>query len=410
MNFGDEKDLDLENLWKTYSIIKKDYYDLDGIKKQSLITGATKGLVESLGDKHSEYFSKKDNEEFEKMLSGDFEGIGAVVDKLDFGVKIERVLKGSPAEKFGLRNEDVITEANNEKLDKLTLVEAVSKIKGPAGTKVLLKILRTGEKEALEIEVIRGKIKIPSVEEKYFEKENIGYIALNIFGEETASEFKKSLNNLSEKKIDGLIIDLRNNGGGYLLSAVEILSEFIKRGDLLVTTKYKNKIFNEPYFSTNIGGVFDKKIIILINESSASASEITAGALREYDKAILVGEKTYGKGSVQKPFNLDDGSMVKLTIAKWFTPKDKNIDGEGIEADIKVKIEKQDYDLEECIKVGKCDENLEQKDFEIYDRQLEEAKTILKSFIKKGTLQVVIDEENERLGNVVEEKNIEEKK
>jgi carboxyl-terminal processing protease len=171
----------------------------------------------------------------------------------------------------------------------------------------------------------------------------------------------------------------------------------------LVTTKYKNKFHNEIYPSMNTWKVFDKKIVILINGSSASASEITAWALREYNKAILVWEKTYWKGSVQKPFNLNDWSMVKLTIAKWFTPKDKNIDWEWIEADIEVKIKKQDYDLEECIKVWKCDKDLEQKDFEIYDRQLEEAKNVLKSFIKKWTLQVVIDEENERLGNVVEE-------
>jgi len=162
---------------------------------------------------------------------------------------------------------------------------------------------------------------------------------------------------------------------------------------------------NEVYTSSNFWGKFEKKIVVIINGSSASASEITAGALREYNKAIVVWEKSYGKWSVQKPFMLDDWSMVKLTIAKWYTPLDKSIDLEWITPDIEVSIEKQDYNLEECKKVWKCEESLEQKDFEIYDRQLEEAKTILKSFISNWNLQVVVDEENERLWNVEEKEN-----
>ena len=403
--FSSKKDLDLENFWKIYSIIKNDYYDIDWIKKQDLVDWASKWLVEALWDKHSEYMSKKENEEFSKMLSWDFEWIWAVVDKLDFWVKIERVLKGSPAEKFWLKKDDIIIEANWEKLDELSLFDAVAKIKWPAWTKVLLKILRPWEKEALEIDVVRDKIKIPSIEEKYFEKENLGYIAINIFWEETSDEFHKSLKKLEAKNIDWLIIDLRNNWGWYLDSAATILSEFIKRWDLVVTTKYKNKLFNEEYVSTNIWWIFDKKIVILINGSSASASEITSLALREYNKAILVWEKSYWKWSVQKPFDLWDGSMVKLTIAKWFSPKDKNIDGVWIEPDIKVEIKKQDYNLEECIKVWKCDKNTTEEEFKIYDRQLEEAKNILNNFIKKGTLQLVIDEENKRLWNIKEEES-----
>jgi len=401
---SESKDLDLKDFWEIYWIIKWEFYDIEGIKKQDLIDGMSKWLVKALWDKHSEYMTVKENEEFSKMLSGDFEGIGAVVDKLDFGVKIERVLKWSPAEKFWLLKDDIIIEANKEKLEDLNLFEAVAKIKGPAGTKVLLKILRSWEKEALDIEVTRDKIKIPSIEEKYFEKENLWYIALNMFGEQTSSEFKKALKNIESKNPEGLIIDLRNNWWWYLISAVEILSNFIKNWELLVTTKYKNKLFNEVYNSANIWGTFDKKIVVLINGSSASASEITAWALREYNKAILVWEKSYGKGSVQKPFILDDGSMLKLTIAKWFTPHDKNIDKEWITPDIEAKILKQDYNIDECKKKKVCKENLEQKDFEVYDRQLEEAKKVLKNFIKKWTLQIVVDEENERLGNNKEEK------
>ena len=401
--FWNEKDLNLDNFWKIYNLIKKNYYNIDWVKKQDLVDWASKWLVEALWDKHSEFFSKKENEEFSKMMAGDFEWIGAVVDKLDFWVKIDRVLKGSPAEKFWLKKGDIITEANWEKLEWLSLFDAVAKIKWPAGTKVLLKILRPWEKEPLEIKVTREKIKIPSVEEKYFEKDNLGYISINIFWEETADEFKKALEDLKKKNIEWLIIDLRNNWWWYLTSATEILSNFIKKWKLLVTVKYKNKIFNEIYNSTNIWWTFNKKIVILINWSSASASEITSLALREYNKAILVWEKSYWKGSVQKPFELWDGSMVKLTIAKWFSPLDKNIDWIWINPDIPVKIKKQDYNLEECKKVWKCSKDLKQKDFKIYDRQLEEAKIILKDFIKKWNLQVVVDKENKRLWNKIKE-------
>ncbi len=407
---GEFKDLDLSTFWKVHSLIKKEYYDLDGLKKEELINWATKWLVSAIWDKHSEFMTQKENEEFSKMLSWDFEWIWAVVDKIEFlWVKIERVLKWSPAEKFWLRKDDILIEANWEKLEDLNLFDAVAKIKGPAGTKVLLKVLRSGEKEALEIEVIRKNIKIPSVEEKYFKDENIWYIAINLFWDETSHEFKKALKNIEKKEAKGLIIDLRNNGWGYLVSAVEILSEFIDNWELLVTTKYKNKFLDEVYKSINIWGTFDKKIVILINGSSASASEITSWALREYNKAIIVWEKSYGKWSVQKPFILEDGSMLKLTIAKWFTPKDRNIDKEWITPDIEVKIKKQDYDLEECKKEWVCKKDLKQKDFKFYDRQLEEAKKVLQSFIKKGTLQVIVDEENERLWNNKKEKKKEEK-
>ncbi len=398
----EENDLELSTFWEVYSTIKSEYYEVEWVKKADLINWMSKWLVEALWDKHSEFLDMEENESFMKMLSWDFEWIWAVVDKLDFGVKIERVLKWSPAEKFGLLKDDIIIEANEEELQDLSLFDAVAKIKGPAGTPVMLKVLRSWEDEALDIKVIRDKIKIPSIEEKYFEEEKIGYIALNLYWEETAREFREALKSLEGKDTNGLIIDVRNNWWWLLLSAVEILSEFIPQGELLVTTKYKDAQANEVYTSINSWTLYWKKIVVLINGSSASASEITAGALREYNKAILIWEKTYGKWSVQKPFMMDDGSMLKLTIAKWFTPLDRNIDDEGIEPDVEIEFEKQDYNLKACIESWRCEEYMKQEDFEIYDRQLEEAKTILQSFITKWNLQLVIDEQNERLWNETE--------
>jgi carboxyl-terminal processing protease len=194
-----------------------------------------------------------------------------------------------------------------------------------------------------------------------------------MFWEQTAIEFTKALDEVTNSWVDGLIIDVRDNGGGYLQSAVQILSEFMPEKNVLVKTRYKDSFFDQSYFSVNDGEVYDKKIVILINENSASASEITAWALREYDKAILIGQKTYGKWSVQQPFDMPDGSLLKLTVAKWFTPEGINIDDEWIMPDIEVEYIDEDY------------ENL-------YDRQLEEAKKLLKMFIEKETIGLAIEE------------------
>jgi carboxyl-terminal processing protease len=286
---------------------------------------------------------------------------------------IWNVLKWSPAIKAWVKNGDIVIKANNVELKELSLVDAVSKIKWPAWSEVILNIFRTWEKDLLNIKVVRDKIKIPSVEGKMFEKDKIWYIAINMFWETTALDFENELKKMD--KTEGLIIDLRDNWGWYLMSAVEILSHLIENWKPVVKTKYKNFLKNEIYPSQNIWKIYDKKMIILINWNSASASEITAWALRDYDKAILVWEKSYWKWSVQEPFNLKDWSMVKLTIAKWFTPKDRAIDKVWITPDIKVSFEKPDFEKK-------------------YDRQLEEWKKILKEFIKTWALQLTVDKYN----------------
>ncbi|MCD5375369.1 S41 family peptidase, partial [Candidatus Gracilibacteria bacterium] len=335
--------------------------------------GAITGMVDALGDKNSEFMSPEATEKFNEVLEGDFEGIGAVVEKAPLGVKVERILKGSPAKKYDVRGGDIIIKADDVELEELDLYDAVDEIKGPAGSQVTLTIIRPGEDEILEISVVRQKIHIPSVEQEYFDEENIAYIAINMFGDTTSKEFISAVEEVKTSGAEGLIIDVRDNGGGYLQSAVQILSEFIPEKESLVKTRYKNSFFDENYSSVNDGELYEKAIVVLINENSASASEITAGALREYDKAILVGKKTYGKGSVQQPFDMEDGSLLKLTVAKWFTPNGKNIDEEGIMPDIEVGFNEEDYE-------------------DLYDRQLEEAKKVLKIFIDKTTIGLTIEE------------------
>lgn len=367
-----KKDLNLETFWKAYNIINKNYYSSDTIKQEKLVYWATKWLVDAMGDKFSEFMPPEENKKFMENLSWDFEWIWAVVDKNEMWVLVDRVIKGSPALKNDIRKWDIIMKANDIDLSDLSLYDAVAKIKWTAGTKVNLTIFRAGEKELLKKEVTREKITIPSVDSKILDKTNIGYIALNIFGENTVSEFNTSLEDLKAKKVSGIIIDLRDNWGWFLQSAVDILSNFTTKWKLLVTTKYKNSLMNNYYYSDNIGDVTKIPLVILVNENTASASEITAWALRDYNLAIITGKKSYGKWSVQEPFDLWDGSMLKLTIAKWYTPKDKNIDKEWIKPDIEIDFKKEDFEKS-------------------YDRQLEESKKILESFIKVWNIAATVE-------------------
>lgn len=366
-----QDELDLQEFWEVYNILKSEYYSAETVEKEDIENGIIQGLVESLWDKHSEFMDPETNEKFQEVLSGDFEWIGAVVEKVPLWVQVERILKWSPAKNAGIIAGDIITSANGEELEDLSLYESVEKIKWDAGTLVNLQILRLWEPDFLEISVVRDKIQIPSVESEILE-ENIGYITLNMYGETTSSEFKKILQNLVDQDIQGLILDVRDNGGGYLQSAVEILSEFIPDGEIVVQTRYRDTLFNKNYYSSNTQ-TFDKPIVVLVNGNSASASEITAGTLREYNKAIIVGQKTYGKGSVQQPFEMKSGSLLKLTIANWYTPKGRSIEKNGIEPDIEVSFQPEDYENE-------------------YDRQLEEAKKVLQKFQSIGSLQLAIDQ------------------
>lgn len=388
--FYDEKDdLNLKKFWDTYSLLKEKYYSLDWIKKTDLVDWAITWMVNAIWDKHSVFMNIKEAESFNAILKWDFEWIWAVVNKMPLWIKIDRILKGSPAKKYWLKKWDIITEANNIKLEDLNISEAVDKIKGKAWTEVVLKILRAWENRVIEKKVIRAKIKIPTVEIKEFEKnKDIWYIALNMYWENSAREFKKALEWFKNKS--WIIIDLRDNWGWYLQAAVQILSNFVENWEKLVQVKWKELLNNVVYPSINDWNIYKGKIVILINGNSASASEITAWALKDYNKAILVWTKSYWKWSVQEPFSFSDWSQLKFTIAKWFTPKGINIDKDWIEPDIDIEIKKQDYDLEECKKVWVCRKNLKIEDFEFYDRQLEEGKKALNDFISFWNSNIAI--------------------
>ncbi len=375
-----DKNLDLNLFWQVYNIVSKNYYSSDELKGKDLEYWVIIWFVNSLNDKFSEFMTPEITKQFEDTLSWDFEWIWAVVDKHDLWVVIDRVLKWSPALNAWILKWDIVVEANEKSLKWLSANEAVQFIKWPAGTKVTLKIIRAWEADFITKEITRDKIKIPSVDTLDTKDPEIWYISLNIFWENTSTEFLELLNTFKNDKTKWIIIDLRDNWGWYLQSAVEILSNFIDSGKVLVTTKYKDSLLNNSYYSENAWEIFNKKIVVIINENSASASEITAWALRDYNKAILVWEKSYWKWSVQQPFELPDGSMLKLTIAKWYTPKDYSIDHNWINPDIKVSFTKEDYENK-------------------YDRQLEEAKKILKKFIKLDNISLVVEQYNKENPN-----------
>jgi len=372
-----KNDLDLEKFWKVYSLMKKNYYDESKVKKEDLVNWAIYWMVNAIWDKHSEFMDSEETKKFNEVLAWDFEWIGAIVEKTWVWVKVDRLIKWSPAKKAWIKKDDILIEANWKNLVWLDLFDAVNLIKWPAWTDVNLKVVRVWEDKVLDIKVTRDKIKIPSVETKTltWSYDNIWYIALNMFGETTADEFEKALKNFKDK--DGIVIDLRDNGGWYLQSAVQILSNFIENWKTLVETRYKNKLKNNKYISINYDSKsYDWKIVLLLNQNSASASEITALWLREYDKAIIVWKKSYWKWSVQEPFILDDWSLLKLTIAKWFTPKWINIDWKWIKPDIEVDFTKEDYK-------------------KLFDRQLDIAKKVLKDFIDLDNIDWVVKKWND---------------
>ena len=380
------KNIDLKLFNEAYRIIQDNYYSFQNISQEDIISWMIKWIVWSLNDKHSEYFNIEETKQFNETLNWDFEGIWAVIQKNDFWVYIDRLIVWSPAKEAGLLSWDIIIKANWIDLKNLSLIDSVNKIKWPAWTKVSLEIIRPWEKEIIKKDVIRKKINIPSVDSKIIDGN--WYIMLSIFWEKTGNEFKKALDDLNSKNIKWLIVDLRDNGWWYLETAVSIISNFVDKDKILVTTKEKNPLNNKSYFSY----WNDSKkipIVVLINWNSASASEITAWAFKDYNIAIIVWEKSYGKWSVQEPFILSDWSELKVTVAKWFTPLDHWIDWIWINPDIEVNFTKEDYTNG-------------------FDRQLDEAKKILNKFIEfkdnKKTIEYYLnlkkEEEKRKLSDI----------
>lgn len=349
-----KKDVDFNLFWDIWSIIKKEAYDKD-IPDTQLFYGALSGMVASLGDPHSVFFTPENTNGFNEELDGKFEGIGAEIGIRSNILTVIAPLDGSPALKAGLRPKDVILEIDGYKTEGIGLVKAVSLIRGKHGTEVVLTIYRDGLKEAKKITILREAIKVNSVELE-FKENNIAYIKIRQFNSETVPLFNEAIIEILKKSnVAGIILDMRYNPGGYLQAAIDVSGEWID-GEVVVKEKVRNG--DEILHRSNKSAKLDKfKTVVLVNAGSASGSEIVAGALQDLGRATIVGTQTYGKGSVQKLIDLKDGSSIKLTVAKWFTPKGNSIEGNGITPDVVVDISEEDYNtykdpqMEEAIKI-----------------------------------------------------------
>lgn len=329
------KEFDTKKIEQAYALIKKRY--IHKTNDQQLLDGAIKGMVEALKDPYSTYMDKKQSQQFMSDLESTFSGIGAEVTMRNGMLTIVSPIKDSPAEKAGLKPNDQILKVNGESTENLTLNQAIEKIRGPKGTKVTLEILRPGEKNTFTVTVVRDEIKQETIEAKRFPGK-IGYIKISQFSEGTSKDFFQQLDKLENEGIKGLVIDVRGNPGGLLDSVQEISEQLIPEGKPIMMMEERGKK-REVFY-----GKADQKkpypIAVLIDKGSASASEILAAALKEAGGAILVGEKSFGKGTVQTAVDFDDGSNIKLTMAKWLTPNgnwiDQNGGTKGIQPNIKV--------------------------------------------------------------------------
>ena len=318
--------LDLSKFWRVYALISENYPNK--IDQDTAVDGAIRGLVDSLGDPYSSYLDEVERRQLEEDLSGKFEGIGAILTQKDGTTVIVEPIEGSPAAKAGLQKDDVITAVGDEPVAGLVLEDVVSKIRGPEGTKVTLTILR-GEQE-IKMEIERGTITIESVKSEV--RGDVGIIHISQFGDDTVDGVNRAIADLEKKNVARYLIDLRDNPGGYLNTVPPIAGLFLPPGSTVVKQLYQGGEHDELR-TTDAPVVPSKPLYIFINGGSASASEILAGALQDHGRATVLGEKSYGKGSVQDIINLRGNTALRLTIAEWVTPNDRHISKVGIEPD-----------------------------------------------------------------------------
>lgn len=336
----DDKKLDFELFWETWEELERKFIDKSKIDKQKMYFGAIKGMVSALEDPYTFFLTPEENKESRDDLAGKFEGIGAQLGLQDNRITVVAPLKNSPAQKSGIKAGDFINEVDDKSTKGWTLPQAVSKIRGTRGTKVKLTLERSSKE--FEVVIVREQIKVESVEISYEKRKNqsVAIIKLNQFGDNTNDEWDKTAEEIAEKwqrdEIKGLIIDLRDNPGGYLDGSVYVASEFLPKGKLVVKQTSTTQD-EKSYQVKREGKLLDIPMVVIINKGSASASEILAGALRDYKRARLIGEKSFGKGSVQEATNLKGGAGIHITVAKWILPKGDWINSKGIEPDIKVE-------------------------------------------------------------------------
>ena len=330
----------LNKIQSLESVIDTYYYKTD-VDKQAEADGIYKGLMDSLGDPYSVYYTESELQELMTDTQGIYYGIGAYV-SYDSDISMARisgVMESSPAEEVGLCIDDIIYEVDGVSTQGMALEEVVGLIKGPEGTTVHLTLIRTGQADDVEVDVTRAQIEVPTVSTEVYE-DNIGYLKITEFDEVTTTQFIEGMAELRAQNIEGLIIDLRSNPGGSLSTVCDIARQLLPEGIIVYT---EDRDGNREDYTCDGKNEIDIPVVVLINQYSASASEILAGAIKDYEIGTLVGKTTYGKGIVQRIFDLKDGTAVKLTVSSYFTPNGVNIHGIGIEPDVEVDFDSEAY-------------------------------------------------------------------
>ncbi|KKT94019.1 MAG: Carboxyl-terminal protease [Parcubacteria group bacterium GW2011_GWC1_45_14] len=335
--------IDFSLYWDVWELLKEKYVESESLDAKKLLYGSIDGMLRSTGDPYTSFLSPDENKRFNEEIEGSFEGIGAELGIKNGILTIIAPLEGTPAEKAGLRAGDKIIDINGKSAQEMTLEAAVDQIRGPKNTEVVLTIFREGEETTRDISVQRNVIDVKSV--KLESKDgDIAYIKISRFGDDTTREFSTAINRAVNQNAKGIVLDLRNNPGGYLEGAVDVSSKMLPKGKIVVIEENGDKSRENIYAR---GGDVASGIetIIMINEGSASASEILAGALKENrENVTIVGKKSFGKGSVQELIRLPQGTAAKITVARWLTPDGNQINEQGISPEVEVELTNEDYE------------------------------------------------------------------
>ncbi len=328
--------------WETWDLVIAHFVDRDKINFTNMTYGAIQGMLDALGDKnHTVFFPPEIAKQEANSLEGSFEGIGAYVSRDKEQFTITAPIHGSPAEAAGILAGDVVLAVNGEDITSLQEWEVISKIRGPAGTQVVLTVLHPEAVDPLQITITRGRITIDSVLWSRIPGTNLAYVQITQFAANTSKELQTSLQAINDEsakgpRIEGIVLDLRNNPGGYLQEAIQVGSQFLKEGEIILNERDAQRTIS-TYKAQGDGLAREIPMIALINEGSASAAEILAGALQDNNRAKLVGQTTLGTGTVLQPFTLSDGSLLRLGVTNWLTPKLALIKGQGIHPDVKIE-------------------------------------------------------------------------
>jgi carboxyl-terminal processing protease len=327
-------EVDFSLFWEVWNSVNEKYVDKDQLDFQEMTYGAIHGMVNSLDDPYTVFFEPVESKKFKEEISGSFGGVGMEVGKRDGVLTVIAPLPDTPADRAGIKAGDKIVSVDSTPTAEMSIEEAVTLIRGPRGSKVILTLSRKGQDGTFDVEVIRSKIKIPTVKWELI-NDNIAYIRIHTFNQNVESDFKQSANEILGSKATSIIVDLRNNPGGLLDASINISGWFVDKGQIVTTEKFSDNTQNE-FKSPGNASLKAYPTIVIINSGSASASEIMAGALRDNSGIQIIGEQSFGKGSVQELESYEGGSSLKVTIAKWLTPSGISISDQGIAPDIEV--------------------------------------------------------------------------